>query len=1018
MIRKLVLTGVGALACVLWLPAAAHAQSAIAGQVKDTSGAVLPGVTVEASSDVLIEKTRSVITDGEGAYRIVDLRPGTYVVTFTLPGFQTFKREGLEVPANFTATINADMKVGALEESVTVSGASPVVDVSSNSKSQVLNRDVLDAVPSAKTIQSLGQLVVGVSLSSPDVGGSRAMQQTYFAVHGVGASGTMVTVDGLITNGTMGDGAVQAYHNEAMIQEAVYQTAGGAAETITGGLNMNLVPKDGGNKFSGGFKFAKSPESWQGDNLTDGLKAMGVTGVDKIANFYEWNAEQGGPIAKDKLWFYGAFRHARYDKPIANTYITPGTVAYPQAYQQCAASGNCEQGISDEKMDNPILRLTWQVSPRNKFAIYNDRAMRLRGHAMNALNDPQTASFVWHTPTFATGSAKWTSTLTPRLLLEGGASFNRERYDTLFQDGIFAERNTPAWYKNARKSDNSLGYVWNAAGLQLGNYPDRYNLSAATSYVTGTHNIKVGFQDSFGPYRRYNNTNADLYQVYNTPASACTATNCALVPQSVSVYNTPLEVEEYLDANLGIYGQDSWHMNKLTINAGLRYDHVKQHIVGQKAQVGRFAASPAYEDISMPVWNDLSPRTSAVYDVFGNGKTAVRAGFNRFMTAATTGFAQLYNPTASTSQTLTWTDSNGDDIAQGDRGCVYLAAGCEINFANLPSNFGVRSLARFDENLSRPYQLAYNVGVSHEVFTGIAITAEWFHSTFKDLIARNNVALSASDYTPVTIYNPVSKGTVTAYNLAASKASAVDYLDSNDADLQRSYDGFEINFNARLPKGARLFGGSSTEKTVSNSCSAAGHNPNLLAFCDQSQYDIPFTTSFKLAGTYPLPFYGITFSGSLQALAGALLGADALPYGVFTAGTGWDATGAAAGPNGRGTYLLVTPTTNWTAATCTDTSKCTVGQRIIPGMTQSSLTIPLVPAQTEYAPRLTQVDFSFAKNFTVRGMRINPKLDIFNAFNADDYTAVSSTQFAAATYGRPSVILQGRIIRFGADIKW
>ncbi len=155
MIRKLVLAGIAACACVLWLPATAQAQSAVAGVVKDTSGAVLPGVTVEASSDVLIEKTRSVITDGEGAYRIVDLRPGTYSVTFTLPGFQTFKREGLDLPANFTATINADMKVGALEESVTVSGASPVVDVSSNAKSQVLNREVLDAVPSAKTIQSL-----------------------------------------------------------------------------------------------------------------------------------------------------------------------------------------------------------------------------------------------------------------------------------------------------------------------------------------------------------------------------------------------------------------------------------------------------------------------------------------------------------------------------------------------------------------------------------------------------------------------------------------------------------------------------------------------------------------------------------------------------------------------------------------------------------------------------------------------------------------------------------------------
>ena len=176
--------------------------------------------------------------------------------------------------------------------------------------------------------------------------------------------------------------------------------------------------------------------------------------------------------------------------------------------------------------------------------------------------------------------------MTPRLLFEGGVSYNRERYDTLYQDGILAERNTPAWYKNVRKSDNSLGYVWNAAGLQLGNYPDRYNLSAATSYVTGTHNIKVGFQDSFGPYRRYNNTNADLYQVYNTPAAACTAANCTLIPQSVSVYNTPLEVEEYLDANLGIYAQDSWHMNKLTINAGLRYDHVKQHIVGRRPRSG------------------------------------------------------------------------------------------------------------------------------------------------------------------------------------------------------------------------------------------------------------------------------------------------------------------------------------------------------------------------------------------------------------------------------------------------
>lgn len=896
------------------------------------------------------------------------------------------------------------MSVGALEESVTVSGASPVVDVNTNTKTQVLTREVLDAVPPARTIQSLGQLVVGVNLSSPDVGGSRAMQQTYFTVHGVGNSGTMVMVDGLITNGTMGDGSVQAYHNEAMIQEAVYQTAGGSAETITGGLNMNLVPKDGGNRFAGSAKVSKSPADWQGDNLTDHLKTLGVTGVDRIANFYEYNVEQGGPIIHDRLWFYGAFRHARYDKPIANTFVTPSTMSYPDGYVFCANNpGECAQGISDEKMDNPIARLTWQVSPRNKLAAYNDRAMRLRGHAMGPLTDRETASLAWHTPTFATGSVKWTSTVTPRLLLESGFSFNRERYDTLYQPGIYQERGTPGWYEKVSKRDNSLGYTWNAAGQQLGNYPDRYNVAASTSYVTGSHSVKVGFQDSFGPYRRYNTANGDLYQIYSN-----------LRPIQVTVLNTPVDVEEFLDANLGIYAQDSWRLDKLTLNFGVRYDYVKQRIVGQDAEIGRFASSVPYDDIVMPVWKNWSPRTSAIYDVFGNGKTAFRAGFNRFMTAATVGYAQLYNPTASTSRSLTWNDVDGDDIAEGERGCDFGAtgvAGCEINFNQLPSNFGVRSLSTFDPNLERPYQLAYNVGVSHELIPGVALTAEWFHSQFKNMMTRSNMAVSASDYTPVTVINPLTGQPVTAYSLDASKASAVQNVDRNDPDLKRSYDGFELNFNARLARGLQLFGGSSTERTIANSCSAAEHDPNLLAYCDQSKNGVPFQTTFKLAGTYPLPWYGITVSGSYQALAGNPLGSEALPYGTFGADTGFDQ------PNGQSTYLQVTPSTRYTAATC-KTSNCTIGALIIPGLAVSSLEVPLVAPETEHTPRLNQVDFSASKSFQARGITIAPKLDVFNALNSDDYTGSSSMLYGAATYLRPSGLIQGRIIRIGADVKW
>src|SRR5712691_2725381 len=239
--RTLVSAVATTLACVLIVPGTAVAQSAIAGTVKDISGAVLPGVTVEVSSPVLIEKTRTGISDAQGNYKIVDLRPGVYTVMFSLTGFATVKREGLELPSNFTMSVNADLRVGALSETVTVTGESPVVDVQSNTRAAVLSRDILDAVPNSHTLQSVGQLVVGVTLTAPDVGGSQAMQQTYFTVHGAGAAQTAVLIDGMIVNGLQGDGAIQSYMNDAGAQEMVYQTGGGAADSTSGGAAAGLV---------------------------------------------------------------------------------------------------------------------------------------------------------------------------------------------------------------------------------------------------------------------------------------------------------------------------------------------------------------------------------------------------------------------------------------------------------------------------------------------------------------------------------------------------------------------------------------------------------------------------------------------------------------------------------------------------------------------------------------------------------------------------------------------------------
>ena len=206
----------------LLVASAASAQSIITGTVRDVSGAAMPGVTVEAASPVLIEKVKAVVSDGNGNYRITDLRPGVYSVTFTLPGFSTYRREGLELPSDFTATLNAELKVGALEETITVTGESPIVDVSSTSRVQVLSRDVLDAIPTGRTIYAMAQLVTGVALNAPDVGGSRAMQQTYMSTRGLTSANNIVQVDGLMINGLDGDGAVQQYINNPMIQEMSY----------------------------------------------------------------------------------------------------------------------------------------------------------------------------------------------------------------------------------------------------------------------------------------------------------------------------------------------------------------------------------------------------------------------------------------------------------------------------------------------------------------------------------------------------------------------------------------------------------------------------------------------------------------------------------------------------------------------------------------------------------------------------------------------------------------------------
>ena len=1022
------LVGIGVFVSLLYFTAFVPetlAQSTFTGVVKDQSGAVLPGVSVEASSPALIEKSRSTVTDERGTYKIIDLRPGNYSVTFTLPGFKTVMRE-VELPSDFTATINAEMTVGAVEESITVAAESPVVDSQTNFKAQVLPREVLDTVPTAHTIQSAGQLVVGVQMDAPDVGGSRAMQQTYFQVHGTGTSQTSVLMDGMIINGLQNDGAVQSYMNDAGAEQMVYQTGGGAADSPTGGLKLNVAPKEGGNSFHGSLFAGFESNGLQSNNLSPSLASHGVRAVDQIGTYRDIDVTLGGPVIKDKLWFFGSSRFFTVNKPVANSFYIPAGRTYADCRDAVVA---CQQAINDQSINSVLLRLTWQVSPRNKLSAYMDRLFKSRDHDVTAGADPATAGGFWNSPIYETSTIKWTSTISNRLLIEGGYSSNIERFNIRYEPGVRKPYGSPAWYAGARHLDTILGTTSNARTYESGNYPDRHNAQAAASYVRGGHNVKFGFQNSWGPFNRTAWANADLYQNYLNG-----------VPATVTLLGTPARWKERLNAGLAIYAQDAWTLGRITITYGLRWGYVSEQVSGQPAQQGRFANIPAFGDIHMPIWRTWSPRTAVVYDLFGNAKTAIRFGFNRFDAAAATNIAELYDPANAgyVQATAAWTNLANDDIAHGEPGCVYLTPGCEINFAQVPKNFGKASLSNPDPKFKLPYTLAYNLGVTHELFPGVAVTAEWFHSVAKNILERNNTlrpgmmtgpsSVFNANYRPVTVFSPIDGRAITMYDpISTDVQQSVANVDTNDPNLSNVYNGFEFNFNARLPRGGRLFGGTSTDRSIANACSAAKTNPNFLQFCDQSKNGIPWRTQFKLVGTYPLPWWGLQFSGALQALPGYaeyyyLNNLLTTPLQPLLQGGGTVLDSILNQPNGLSTVFTVTPTTRYTACPGNSAAAgCAVGALVIPGMIQPSLNVPLIAPGTELTPRLTQVDFSVSKRLAFERIRLEPRIDLFNALNSSDYyqvqSMVYSTTFGAA-YKRPSAILLGRLLRLGFNLEF
>ncbi len=946
--RTLLLVAVGLLAVPSVV--AAQSQTAIAGVVRDTTGAVLPGVTVEVSSPAIIEGTRVAITDTNGQYRIVDLRPGTYTVVFQLPGFNTVRREDILLTANFVAPVHAELRVGALEETITVTGESPIVDVVSSTRQEVLTRDVLDALPTGRDFTTMGNALPSVNMGRFDVGGSSTNQQGTLTAFGGRGEDLNVQIDGMNgANAGWGEGWFTImYHNEADYQEMAYSTAGSNAENRTGGVVINMIPRVGGNQLRVSSILTFANERMQGSNVDNDLLARGYPvlegGLDHV---YDANISVGGPIVRDRVWFYGSIRKwANFNK-------LPGIT-----------HKDGSQAIDDTRFRSFTGRGTAQIGSTRITGSYGWNPRDRPGFNIEQLNGAPEAFNAYPNRPYLT-QVRTTTTLTSKLLLEAGYTRNVWHAELQYAPSVRQATCFVAWnqcpsgtdYGDIRKYDAALDWRWNGPPSGFSKYFLPSNVyGASLAWVTGEHNLKIGLTYSTGDVNIDTGANnGSIEQRYRNG-----------VPFSVSISASPTIRRTALDRDIGLYVQDSWTRGRLTMNPGIRFDYIKSGIRDQTAPAGRWAPERLFTQADYPYiprFKDISPRFGVSYDLFGNGRTAVKGAVGRYLQNFGDNLAASYNPMSGGSTTATWTDLNGDDIAQEN----------ELGPLANPNFWAPAGRPTPDPELQRPYQMLYNLAVQHELRRGLSATLGYYHRRYHAMFWTENRATSHADYSAISIPDPRDNGqTLNVYSIAPEKFGLVDQFVTNSSENSRSYHGVDLSFIARLRAGAQVQGGVNSGKTRINNCQA--DNPNALRFCDRS-YAI--RTQFKMSGTMPLP-YGFRVSGVFVSLPGQVT----------------DREGDFVGLDVPITY--------------------TVTRAIAPGLTQPSVNVLLSHPDEYTLKRSNQLDIAVARDFQVGGLRVRPQVDFYNALNANPVIRVI-TAYGPALLS-PREILSARLMKLNLRI--
>ena len=1016
------------------VPGVVSAQATLSGVVKDTSGAVLPGVTVEAASPALIEKVRSATTDGTGRYTIPDLRPGVYTVTFKLSGFGTVVREGVELSGTLVVPINADLRVG-VAETVTVSGETPVVNLQSTTRQAVMDQEIVSAVPTSRTPFTVGVLIPGVvkgAFTGQDVGGSIVQEVASLEANGGRTSDQRMMVNGVALSsmiaGGWGGGAVP---NATGTSEFAIDVSGVDAQAATGGVRINFIPRDGGNRYSGTIFASFANEDFASDNFhgTD-VEARGLTAPNTIKGNGDFNPGFGGPIIRDKLWFFVSGRYLYADNFVAGMFFNENA----NRVDRFDYVRSDRQAILHQEQTIVQARMTWQMNERNKFGITADQENFCACTTnISATTSPE-AGVDRRFPLQRFVTVDWNSPVTGKFLLEASAIHRVERWGGMHpQEGKVGNIDalTPGMTSVTDNPNPVTGgsLLYRAAAEFNNSWNWNIHYRAAASYITGSHVLKVGFNNAYG---HHENT------TYTDPATPYSFNFQNGVPQSMTYRITPRTVEVNVDRDLGLFAQDRWTTGRWTLSGGIRYDNFKNSFPPQS--VGPTVLAPnlsvQFPEIENLDWKDITPKLGATYDLFGNGRTAVKATLNKYLEGlGTTGFgaAQVTdapNPIIRlvTSTPRPWNDlifpvgdprrgnfvpdcnllDFSDQLTAGTGECGALQNAATFGTVAPGTSYDPALLTGWGK---RGYNWEFTTGIQHEIMPRLGLDLQYARRWYGNIRVTDDLNVTAADYQQFTFTVPndprlpeSGNYSLTGYDLRTTASPTTNYfvtLADNYGKQIEHFDGVNITVNARMQNGLLLQGGTGTGRVVTNDCDVVDDLPEMLHTflgnptrttffaarplerCEQNN---GWRTRIQGLASYTIPKVDVQVSGTYQNLPGIGVNANA---STLSSTTG-----------------------------CVPASPCTtdLGRNFngVPPIAGFGRFFNIVQADDLYIERLNQLDLRFSKIFRFSTTRTAVNFDFYNVTNSNSVTAENATY--GTSWRNVQSILLPRLFKISAQL--